>query len=157
MEKITTSLVGLIMLIGTPGLAESSNSDTVMDAESTAEASKEADSDSGVAGESEGEGDDELESSSANAAENPDVIGDIALGEELYQDSCKNCHGPKAKGMASFPKLAGHESAYLAERLTTYRAGEKVGPNTALMAPMAADLTDEDIASLALYISETFE
>ena len=78
-------------------------------------------------------------------------------GEALYQSVCKNCHGPTAKGMASFPKLAGRTAEYLAERLGQYRAGETVGPNTALMRPHAAELSDEDIEKLAAYIATTFE
>ena len=60
-------------------------------------------------------------------------------GEALYQSVCKNCHGPTAKGMASFPKLAGRTADYLEERLGQYRAGDRVGPNTALMRPHAAE------------------
>ena len=82
---------------------------------------------------------------------------DASSGETLYQDVCKNCHGPTAKGMASFPKLAGQNVAYLVSRLEQYRAGEKVGPNTALMMPLAADLSDEDIANLAAYITTAFD
>ena len=82
---------------------------------------------------------------------------DVAAGEALYQSVCKNCHGPTAKGMASFPKLAGHSADYLSERLEQYRAGEKVGPNTALMQPMATGLSDEDIAALAAYIATSFD
>ena len=78
-------------------------------------------------------------------------------GEALYASVCKNCHGPTAKGMASFPKLAGQPADYLATRLEQYRAGEKVGPNTALMRPMAVELSDEDIAALAGYIADTFD
>lgn len=154
-QKIITSLVGMMMLIGSPLLAEGSNYKTGKDAETADTVSSETDKVEDVSDKSDGA--DNVESSSADTLENAEVIGDIAIGEELYKDTCKNCHGPKAKGMASFPKLAGHEAEYLVERLTTYRAGEKVGPNTALMAPMAADLSDEDIASLAIYISETFE
>lgn len=78
---------------------------------------------------------------------------DSSAGEELYQSVCKNCHGPTARGMASFPKLAGQPTDYLMARLQQYRADEKVGPNTALMQPHATGLSDEDIANLAAYIS----
>lgn len=78
---------------------------------------------------------------------------DTAAGEEIYQSVCRNCHGPSAKGMASFPKLAGQDAAYLESRLIQYREGEAVGPNTALMAPHAAALSDEDIANIAGYIA----
>ncbi len=82
---------------------------------------------------------------------------DVSAGEALYQSVCKNCHGPKAQGMASFPKLAGNSAEYLVERLNQYRAGERVGPNSALMMPLAADLSDEDIVDLAEYITTSFD
>ncbi|WP_425091014.1 c-type cytochrome [Tropicimonas sp. S265A] len=79
--------------------------------------------------------------------------GDVTVGQELYGDTCANCHGPTAKGMASYPGLAGKEQGYLINRLETYRAGEKVGPNSALMIPMAADLSDDDIANIAAFLA----
>lgn len=82
---------------------------------------------------------------------------DPSAGQTLYQEVCKNCHGPTAKGMASYPKLVGNGVDYLVTRLQTYRAGEKVGPNSPLMIPHAAELSDEDIASLAAYITTAFE
>jgi cytochrome c553 len=59
--------------------------------------------------------------------------------------------------MASFPKLAGHDAEYLLERLQQYHAGEKVGPGSALMIPVAQDLSEEDMANVAAYIASTFE
>jgi cytochrome c len=81
---------------------------------------------------------------------------DIAAGETKYQESCRNCHGPKARGMASFPKLVGHDAAYLVTRLEQYRSGETVGPNSALMFPIAGDMSDGDIANVVAYITTTF-
>lgn len=82
---------------------------------------------------------------------------DIEAGEKIYKKSCKSCHGPTAKGMASFPKLAGHPADYLTMRLNQYRSGEKVGANTPLMAPNAAELSDDDINNIVTYIITTFE
>lgn len=82
---------------------------------------------------------------------------DIAAGEDVYRSVCKNCHGPTAKGMASFPKLTDQSEAYLIMRLDQYRAGEKVGANTALMRPVAMDLSDEDVANVAAYIASLSE
>lgn len=79
---------------------------------------------------------------------------DSASGAEIYKDVCKNCHGPTGKGMASFPKLVGHDADYLTDRLETYRAGEKVGPNSPLMYPLAEELSDEDIADIVAFITE---
>lgn len=83
--------------------------------------------------------------------------GDASAGESLYAQSCAQCHGPEGKGMASFPSLAGRDAEYIKSRLTTYRAGEKVGPNSGLMIPNASKLSDSDIDNLAAYISSSFE
>ncbi|MEM7694534.1 MAG: c-type cytochrome [Pseudomonadota bacterium] len=78
---------------------------------------------------------------------------DGAAGEEIYQGVCRNCHGPTAKGMASYPRLVGHEAAYLIDRLKTYRAGEQVSWNSALMIPHAQPLSDADIENIAAYLT----
>ncbi|MFK7871222.1 MAG: cytochrome c [Roseobacter sp.] len=78
---------------------------------------------------------------------------DLSLGEDIYKSQCRSCHGPTAKGMASYPKLVGHPADYLTDKLKRYRAGEKIGPNTMLMAPNAQNLSDADIASIAAFIT----
>jgi len=83
--------------------------------------------------------------------------GDIAAGEDRYMENCVNCHGKAGKGMASFPAIAGREPEYIADRLSSYRAREMVGPNSAIMMSLSEDLSDEDIANLSAYISATFE
>jgi cytochrome c553 len=82
--------------------------------------------------------------------------GDAKAGEKKYQQNCVTCHGKAGKGMASFPSIAGRDKAYISDRLTKYRAKEKVGPNTAVMLSWAENLSDDDIANLAEYISTTF-
>lgn len=79
---------------------------------------------------------------------------DLAAGEEIYQDVCRACHGPNAGGMASFPQLSDKSEEYLVGRLEEYRAGEQVGPNSPLMWPVAADLSDADIVNIAAYIDD---
>ncbi|WP_417546791.1 c-type cytochrome [Marinobacter sp.] len=78
---------------------------------------------------------------------------DTAVGKSLYASNCAQCHGPTAKGMASFPSLAGRDADYIQSRLKTYRAGEKVGPNSSLMIPNARNLSDDDIANLSAFLS----
>lgn len=80
------------------------------------------------------------------------LIGDVEAGEKRYRRQCRQCHGPTAKGVSSYPKLVGHSAEYLVDRLERYRAGEKIGPNTPLMAPQAKRLTDQDIADLTAFI-----
>ncbi len=82
----------------------------------------------------------------------PEAEGDAERGQQLY-GTCIGCHGAQGLGMGIFPNIAGEEAEYVAGRLTQYRAGETVGPNTPLMAPHAANLSDEDIADLAAYVS----
>lgn len=87
----------------------------------------------------------------------PAQADEIAAGEGLYAESCVSCHGSAGRGMASFPSIAGRDADYIAKRLKQYRAGERVGANSALMAPHAADLSDDDIDNLAAYISDEFQ
>lgn len=46
--------------------------------------------------------------------------------------------------------MAGQKEAYLAKQIKAFRDGERTDPT---MAPMVANLTDEDIADLAAYYS----
>jgi cytochrome c553 len=78
---------------------------------------------------------------------------DVAAGEARFAETCRNCHGPKGKGMSAYPKIAGLDPAYTTDVLARYRAGERIGPNSPLMIPMAADLTDDEIANLAAFLA----
>ena len=79
--------------------------------------------------------------------------GDIKAGETRYAQNCGNCHGPAGMGLASYPKLKGKKVAYLVDRLETYRAGTRIGPNSDLMIMMATPLSDVEIANLAAYLN----
>ncbi|MFO8151709.1 c-type cytochrome [Thioalkalivibrio sp.] len=81
---------------------------------------------------------------------------DLEAGAATYQ-TCISCHGPAAQGQAIFPALAGRDAEYLADKLQRYRAGEQVGENTALMAPHATGLSDEEIENVSAYIAEEFD
>ena len=63
--------------------------------------------------------------------------------------ACVACHGEDGLGTApNFPVLAGQYADYLALALRQYRSGER---DNVLMAPIAANLSDADIADLAAY------
>lgn len=79
----------------------------------------------------------------------------MSRGESLYS-TCIACHGAQGQGSPAFPKIAGQTAEYTADKLARYRAGETVGDRTALMAPNAARLSDQDIADLAVYVA-TFD
>ena len=78
---------------------------------------------------------------------------DPAAGEEPYMKECRACHGPTAKGVSSYPKLVDQSAEYLVTMLERYRSGEKIGPNTMLMAPRARKLSDEDIGDVVAFIT----
>lgn len=69
-------------------------------------------------------------------------------------DECARCHGRDGdgRGAGAFPKLSMQSEDYLAAALRAYAAGER---RSGIMQPMAAGLTDEQIAALARYYAET--
>jgi cytochrome c553 len=101
--------------------------------------------------------------SHATAAEGIDETGVVAdeaalqQAEEIFDRKCSACHGNRAQGVASYPQLSDKDAAYLADKLATYRAGERIGPNSVLMIQNARDLSDEEIAGLSVYISTAFD
>lgn len=82
---------------------------------------------------------------------------DPDAGKKTYKRTCIACHGNKAQGAASFPKLSDKSVEYLSDKLVRYRSGETLGPNTRLMAPNAAKLSDDDIANVTAYIASLAE
>ena len=67
---------------------------------------------------------------------------------------CAACHG--ANGIAAiptYPNLAGQNAGYISAALNAYKAGQRSGGQAAIMAGMAAPLSDADIANLAAYYS----
>jgi len=65
--------------------------------------------------------------------------------------SCAACHGADGNSaVAEYPKLSGQHASYLVSTLKAYRDGSRAN---AIMAGMAATLSDEDIADLAAYYS----
>jgi len=80
--------------------------------------------------------------------------GNAKIGEMKFNMNCKQCHGPAGMGMASFPKVSGKDTSYTIDRLKKYRAGEEIGPNSALMIMIAKSLSDKDIENLAAYLEK---
>lgn len=82
---------------------------------------------------------------------------DLEAAEKIFKKSCRACHGNKAQGASSYPSLSDKEPEHIVEMLERYRSGERIGPNSILMIQHAKKLSDEDIASLAEYITTAFE
>jgi cytochrome c553 len=74
-------------------------------------------------------------------------------GKSLFSNQCASCHGVNAEGMGMFPKLSGQSEAALSTKLKTYRSGGQVGPMTAMMAPMAMGLSDQQITDVSAYLA----
>ncbi|MGP6088852.1 c-type cytochrome [Antarctobacter jejuensis] len=92
----------------------------------------------------------------ADAVTIPEEV-DLAAAEKVFRKTCRACHGNKAQGVASYPKLSDKEPEYIAEKLEIYRSGEKIGPNSILMIQHAKKLSDEDIANLSVYVATAFD
>ena len=76
------------------------------------------------------------------------AAGDAARGETLTA-VCAACHGPGGHSVIpANPKLAGQHARYLSHALAAYQSGARTNP---VMAPMAANLSERDIADIAAY------
>ena len=64
---------------------------------------------------------------------------------------CAACHGGEGiSPTGMWPNLAGQKAEYLVSQMKAFRDGTR---ENAQMSPMAANLSDEDIANLAAYYS----
>lgn len=78
------------------------------------------------------------------------AAGNAAAGK-TKSVTCAACHGVDGNSPTDmFPKLAGQGQAYLVKQLAEFKSGVRVN---AMMAPMVAGLTDEDMADIAAYFS----
>jgi cytochrome c553 len=82
----------------------------------------------------------------------PAAEGASVDASALYAKRCASCHGQLAKGQGGNPGLVNISAPDIKTKLEAYRAGQKLGPKTAVMAPMAKNLTDAEIQALATYL-----
>ena len=78
------------------------------------------------------------------------TAADVAAGKAKAA-VCAACHG--ANGISvipDYPNLAGQKVKYLQSAIKAYRDGERKNP---IMSPMAAGLTDTDVANIAAYFA----
>lgn len=66
---------------------------------------------------------------------------------------CAVCHGPGLKGMGNVPVLAGRSPSYIVRQLLDIKDGARNGVLTQQMKPAVANLTLEDMISIAAYIA----
>ena len=65
---------------------------------------------------------------------------------------CAACHGQAGEGMGPFPKLAGQSSAYIVDRLNTYKNRGQVGAMSSTMWAQAGMLTSEQMETIGKFI-----
>ena len=94
------------------------------------------------------------------------VKDNVAEGRKIYLEGvqksdvppCASCHGEDAKGRDAFPRLAGQLHDYVYRKLTNWdkeRGQDKSNPdNSAIMQPIAHNLTDAQIKAVAAYVSQ---
>ena len=76
------------------------------------------------------------------------LAGDAAIGKSKAA-ACTACHGNEGVSSNSeWPNLAGQQETYLVNQLKNFRDGSR---KNILMSPMAAPLSDDDIANIAAY------
>ena len=89
----------------------------------------------------------------------------LAAGKTIYEEGvsgadippCGSCHGQEARGNEAFPRLAGQLNDYMISKLTNWskeRGQDPKNPDTsAIMEPIAHNLTQSQIAAVAAYLS----
>ena len=90
-----------------------------------------------------------------NAAVNPQQM---AAGKAIFDNGvpekeaapCMACHGPKAQGLVSFPRLAGQHQDYLVKQLRVFQETE--GRPGTPMKQITHLLSDQEIRAVAAYL-----
>jgi len=96
-------------------------------------------------------------------------VGSIAKGEQLVLTGgatavdgkivpgktipCGPCHGSELTGLANVPALAGRSPSYIVRQLYDMKYGARSGPGVALMKAAVADLSVEDMTTIAAYLA----
>jgi len=87
-------------------------------------------------------------------------VGSIKAGEVLVTTGgggktiqCTICHGADLKGIGNVPGLAGRSAIYIFRQLYDIQHGARKGTSVALMQPVVAKLTQDDMIALAAYMA----
>ncbi len=86
-------------------------------------------------------------------------VGSIKRGEELVRNGggktlqCAICHGEDLHGIGTVPGIAARSPSYMARQLNDMKQGTRNGAMSALMTPVMANLTSEDILNIVAYMA----
>ncbi len=75
------------------------------------------------------------------------AAGDAAAGKAKTA-GCAGCHGVNGEGVPPYPPLVGWTEEQIVERLQRLKSGNLIDP---VMNPMAALLSDQDMADIGAY------
>lgn len=92
-----------------------------------------------------------------NAAEEAKPKADPAKGKVVAETICVACHGADGNSMTSAnPHLAGQGEAYIYKQLSNFKSvdGKPAARNNAIMAGMAAALTEDDMRNVSAWFSQ---
>jgi cytochrome c553 len=85
--------------------------------------------------------------------------GSIVRGEALVKGGesgkttpCAVCHGEGLKGLGEVPRLAGLQPLYVARQLFDIQHGSSAGKAAALMKPVVANLSEDDVIAISSYL-----
>lgn len=88
----------------------------------------------------------------AQSATNESELRVLASAQVLYEEQCAECHGYNGVSeLDHYPNVARQKKLYLALELRNFKSGYRSG---SIMPSAAERLTDEEIDSLALYMSK---
>jgi cytochrome c553 len=85
--------------------------------------------------------------------------GAIAKGKTLVTTgggkttACATCHGGNLSGVGSIPSIAARSPSYMARQLADMQHGTRHGAMASLMAPVVAQLTEDDIINITAYLA----
>ena len=85
----------------------------------------------------------------AGSVQKGQILATTGRGDKTIQ--CRTCHGPELKGVGAIPGVAGRSPSYIFRQLYDFKQGTRAGISSALMKHTVANLTEDDMLSLAAY------
>ena len=86
--------------------------------------------------------------------------GSLARGEALVMrggpgktTQCAPCHGADLKGLGPLPGIVGRSPSYMFRQLYDFQHGARTGEWSPLMAPVVANLDEQDLLAIVAYLA----
>jgi len=87
-------------------------------------------------------------------------VGSLAKGEALVTGGgsgktiqCGVCHGADLRGLGPLPSIAGRSPSYIFRQLWDFKYGVRTGEWSTLMAPVVANLDEQDLVGIVAYLA----